>query len=460
MKKEISINVCNKRFKRRLISKNKLKKKRIRILKNNLELKFYLGDDSSYINQIEKWLSKTVIYYLNRVKDNNFKYNDFRFEKNSVIIMVPKVFCLNTNIKGSLAFITKLVQLIISDSYKNVVIDYNVCKEIDLSAQICLDALLLDLSNFIKRRTRYKKIKPRLISISGENIVNDNVSKILFSVGSPAIIKNEKYYFEDIVPYHLCVHNKEKESIKNSERKEVDTTRLVEHVIESSKVLNKELSQDTIEDLSTVVGEILINAEEHSTLNHRYSTGFFQKISNPENDKLYGIYHLVIFNFGSSIYEKFKDEDCENIDNVERMKKLSSKYSQKGFFNKQFPESCLWTLYSLQEGVTSTSPNEFVKRGNGSIRFIESFFNLRSQQRLDKISRMNIISGNTSIKFDGKYNITQKVNSANEEFNVMTFNASGDIEEKPDSKYVKKLKTYFPGTVITAKILLTEEDEI
>ena len=40
----------------------------------------------------------------------------------------------------------------------------------------------------------------------------------------------------------------------------------------------------------------------------------------------------------------------------------------------------------------------------------------------------------------------------------MTFNESGNIEEKPDKDYVKYSEEYFPGTIISAKILFDEDD--
>ncbi|MPS66647.1 MAG: hypothetical protein DI622_09240 [Chryseobacterium sp.] len=459
MKKELPFSIIIKRFKRKLKSKQKKKEKRFKILLSHIALKNDLGEDNSLRNQLDRWLPETVKYFINVAGQNFLPYKDLEFTPKGLTISIPKDFCLNTNIKTSLSFINTLVQFILTDNYKAITIDYSKCKSIDLSAQICLDALLIDTLKFIRKRDRYFKTRSRIKSIGGENIENFDVRKILFSIGSPAIINKKSYEFPDIVPYHLCIHNKESESLKNSRRKELDTTNLVQHVIDSLVLINKELSQDSIEDLSTVIGEILINAEEHSSLNQRYSTGYFQKIDNPNLDKAFGIYHLVILNFGSSIYEIFKSPDCKNLQNVEKMHILSEKYTQKKLFSKTFHEGSLWTLYSLQEGITSTSPLEFKKRGNGSIRFIESFFNLRSSNDKDKISRLNIISGNTNILFDGSYDIIDKT-VGKDTFKVMTFNKSGNIEDRPDGKFVKKINTFFPGTIITAKILITENDFI
>ena len=133
------------------------------------------------------------------------------------------------------------------------------------------------------------------------------------------------------------------------------------------------------------------------------------------------------------------------------MKELSEKYTTSGWIKaKEFEEETLWTLYALQEGVTSV-PDK--KRGNGSINFIESFFSLKGDMEDDHSSFLTIISGNTRITFDGKYQIVEKQRGTEgKTFKMMTFNESGNIEDKPDSKYVTFAGQFFPGTLITAKI--------
>lgn len=457
--KKISISNKLKRFRRRLKSKLKKKNRRKIIYNNDVKLAKELGNNISYQNQLNKWLSPNLKYILNSFEPNKYEYNDFTFDYQTgiYIIEIPEKFSLNINLNESLSFIYTITFAILSDNYKEVVIDYNRAKRIDLSAQIYLDVILVDLLKFIKKRDSYRKTKPHIKSIGGQNIFDKDIQKILFSIGSPAIINNTAHKFYDIIPYKLCVHNKEKHNINNIRRKEVDTTTLVEHVIASLKMVGKSLSPESIEDLSTVFGEILINAEEHSTLKYRYSTGYFQKIDNDSLNSAYGIYHLAIMNFGESIYEKFKSPNCTNFEILDKMKSISKNYTKNGFFTRSFHEESLWTLYALQEGITSVSTTRY-KRGNGSIRFIDSFFNLKGDSNLeDKISKLSIISGNTSIIFDGKYKIQDKI-IGKDLFKVMTFNESGNIEDKPDRKYVKFRKDFFPGTIITAKILITEDD--
>lgn len=62
-----------------------------------------------------------------------------------------------------------------------------------------------------------------------------------------------------------------------------------------------------MKDLGYVVGETLINAEEHSSLRYRYLIGYFEECT--EDNRHFGMLNLVILNFGQTIYEKFKYPD-------------------------------------------------------------------------------------------------------------------------------------------------------
>ena len=233
---------------------------------------------------------------------------------------------------------------------------------------------------------------------------------------------------------------------------------MADYVINSLKRMNKCLTSEKRDDLCIVIGEILINAEEHATTNYRYSIGYFKE--EIVGNKHLGIFRLVILNFGKTIYEKFKSEDCPNKDIVNRMEELSEKYTKRDFFKQsKFDEETLWTLYALQEGVTSVSSKDY-KRGNGSIRFIDSFFNIKGSPDTDNISKMVIASGNSRIIFDGTYRITTQQKDNQSVYKVMAFNDSGSIEDKPDNKFVYKEKYYFPGTLISAKILLNDDDSV
>ena len=86
--------------------------------------------------------------------------------------------------------------------------------------------------------------------------------------------------------------------------------------------------------------------------------------------------------------------------------------------------------------------------------FIDSFFNLKGTTDVDNISKMSIISGNTQIDFDGTYRIARIQNKYGEIVSRMTFNTTNSLEDKPDSKYVFHIDNYFPGTIISAQLLI------
>ncbi|HTN37300.1 MAG TPA: hypothetical protein VL053_09510 [Arachidicoccus sp.] len=407
-----------------------------------------------------QWLPINLAYLLDCEK-SDFHINKLRqnIPENNGNFKVPKEFSIVESPKKSYDFIKNVIGALITQKYSRITIDYAECTHLDLGAQVFFDIILKDVIKFFNRCRQYKRTAPKVNGIKGINVIDKNVQKLLFSVGSPVIHNKNSIKFPDIIPYKLCIHDREVNGnpVRIREQKDLDTTYLVDYVINCLKSLNRTLTPDKLDDLSTVIGEILINAEEHSTTKHRFSIGYFHEIK--ENGIHYGVFRLAILNFGKSIYEKFKDPFCPNKDVVQKMKDLSNQYTRKKFFTfKTFEEETLWTLYALQEGVTSIAPDRYIKRGNGSIQFIESFFNIKGNRKeKDNFSKLSILSGNTSIIFDGTYNIVSNV-IEDDVFKYMTFNSSGNIEDKPNSKYVKFVDDYFPGTIISARILFNEDD--
>lgn len=409
---------------------------------------------------IERFMPPNLKYVLSE-NDGQLTYSKVRnckLSSNNGQIVIPKNFSIVDNSTSSYETLTLLLKALLIEKNRMVTLDYAECKRIDLPTQVFTDIILKDMIAFYKI---CHKIYPHFISvveIGGQNINNDSVRKLLFSVGSPAILTDKTISYDDIIPYKLCIHDNETGGTpaQRIEQKDIDTTELADYVINCLSRMNKQLTSERLDDLCTVIGEILINAEEHSTTKFRFSIGYFQ--DHNEDNEHTGIFRLTILNFGKTIYEKFKDPECPNKDIVNRMTSLSSSYTKKNWFKPaKFEEETLWTLYALQEGVTSVSQEKYLKRGNGSIRFIESFFNIKGNDNMDNISKMYIVSGKTQIIFDGKYG-THEISNADGRYKVMTFNDEGNIESMPDQKYVYCTDSYFPGTIINAKIWLNDND--
>lgn len=278
---------------------------------------------------------------------------------------------------------------------------------------------------------------------------NKALQRMMFSVGSPVNIVDRTIEFSDVERCKLRVYHHKKE--ESMQAKEVHTTELMEYISKCANRIGVSLNAKEQENLSISIGEILINAEEHSTTKCRCSVGYFTSSTTDDTNREL---NLVIMNFGDSIYKTFKKLDSNKISIVQSMEALSKKYSISKYFSSNLDEESLWTLYSLQEGVSSVPKEKYPLRGNGSIQFIESFFKLKELSQATDDSYLRIVSGRTQIVIDGQYKIITKKNSENETFKIITFNKSGSLEDRPDNKKVFKNKNYLPGTIIQMRLNL------
>lgn len=379
--------------------------------------------------------------------EKSFSNKEHIFE--SGVIKIPEIFSLIDNYSETSNFLNKLFNTLDKQSYASIILDYQYCKQIDVGASVCMDIML---SEFIKYYNKCEKGRHtvRINEIKPINYDNYNIKKILFSIGAFSNIRGFVIDFENILPFPIIIGNNK--DPKNPSKRELDITKTVDYVLNSLLQLNKTLTATAETNFYKVIGEVLQNADEHSDLSRRYSIGYFENSKNGN----YGIFNLAILNFGNTIYETFKNPSCENKYVLNQMKDLSSEFTKKGFFKSaEFEEETLWTLYSLQDGVTRI---EDWDRGNGSIRFIENFFKLKGECS-DDISKMVISSGHTRVIFNGEYDTVEKVRGTNNKpYKMMTFNESGNIEDKPDPKYVTFENNYFPGTLISARIRMDFEN--
>jgi len=273
---------------------------------------------------------------------------------------------------------------------------------------------------------------------------------VLFSIGAYRNLNGVEAVFDDVEALPVLINSKNNPRIW--EQSEIDQTKIVDYIQRALKITGRILSANTETELYKVIGEIMSNAEEHATMPNRYAIGYFQKNHDYKNNEDYGIFNFSIFNFGDTIYQSFKSPNCMNKGVLAQMQKLSEDYtSNKWFLPAEFEEETLWTLYALQEGVTSKEK----QRGNGSIQYLDNFFKLKGDSDTDNISKLVIVSGNTRILFDGTYKIFEKeTKPGGKRFKMVTFNKEKDIRHKPDKKFVTFAPYFFPGTLISARILI------
>ena len=123
----------------------------------------------------------------------------------------------------------------------------------------------------------------------------------------------------------------------------------------------------------------------------------------------------------------------------------------------------LYTLFALQEGVSRLKNNSVEgnrRRGLGTVYLIQNFQQI-GKTHDNKNPLMTITSGNTHIKFDGSYKLRQKEFNKSEigggKRRIIAFNEDNDIFQPPDSKFVRRLNTFFPGTIISMKFFFDGE---
>jgi hypothetical protein len=379
-------------------------------------------------------------------------------------LMVPEIFSISENTESSMFFLKRLYNVLHNQKARDIVIDYKNCSNLDIDASACTDLILNGFMRYFDRCSQ-SNIPFKVRSISVRNYADKpEIHDILNSIGAYANLASDrpnkiKVEFEKsqshFIPMMLKIGDKKRDP--KGVFKEKHETEIVDYVVDCFRSLGTELTAETETHLSKVVGEVIANAEEHSKFRYRFAIGYFVK-NNNINPEL-GIFKLVIFNFGQTIYQSFKKGvDKQNTEVVKQMTELSKDFTRRRIFKwKKYEEETLWTLYSLQEGVTSIAD---WKRGKGTIRFIDRFFKLKDPNDCDKNSKLTIFSGNTKIIFDGTYPLINDVARGNDRFQMMTFNTSGKIEELPDEKFVTFVPQTFPGTLITAKIYFTNNNII
>lgn len=371
------------------------------------------------------------------------------------VVRVPEVFSILKNPDESYTAIKKIVVALVCQKCHSLWIDYSRCEESDLLTQVFMDSIFWDWNKFVSGCAR-ANLKKYIRNYSyGARNINSTLQKMINSVGSPTILLNRKTEYDKVIPFNLRYFDQSlKSGLQSDAANELDTTLLLEYVDKCLDRIGKTMTSDAMKALGTVVGETVINASEHSTLKARYLIGYFEDQSAESCIEKRSMLNLVILNYGQSIYETFKEpmsKEAVNSKCLAQMQELSLKYIKKRLFSDvEFRESTLWTLYALQQGV-SIIPDS--NRGNGTIQFIKEFFNLRESDENNE-SRMFILSGDTTIEFDGTYKVVDHIDEEGNKMGVLAFNKQGILSKKPDKRFVRYSKNFFPGTAIYARIAL------
>lgn len=388
-------------------------------------------------------------------------------ERNTAYLKIPEEFSFITDPEGAIDVLDKMVASLRDRRVGTVFFDHSDCELLDLCASAVMDAMFLAGKRYARHRNR------QILAGGSYSTKNDDVNVLLVSNG---IIKNLNIAKTRKIPPTL----KEKLRIfslkpgfhtppEKTSDVERTSTQLVQFFNSCLAMEGFRLKDDKAANLMDLVAEVVNNSEEHSgeppteLEPNWYVIGYHKRSDVPGKG---GECHIVLFNFGHSVYESLKLPET-SLQLKEEISRLADLHRKNGYFERIFEiprrlsilrsrvwqEDALWTLYALQEGVSRFrhSPGG-EDRGNGTVQMIEFFMKLASDD-----PEMVLLSGRTWILFDGTYSMKTIIRNG-EERKIIAFNEGNDLNLPPDPKYVRTLDMPFPGTLVSLKFTLRRED--
>lgn len=422
----------NKRYKRenQKLRHQRYKNRKVIKYRSNRRQLYYINQ-TEMRSQIDSFLSYSSPTL--QILDSSKFALKHKYKDSVVNLNVPKVFCLSKNPDESLYFLRLIYSLMTDFRIKSIHFNHFTCEYMGVCASTIMDIIILEC---IKLR-RSKGIN---IDLSGD-VKNNKVSN---NKEVDALVKMSGLL------HHLSIY---KGKVSNTEKLELFVNGSSAQVAEQSiEYINRSLSRhnviltkEGVNHFGKFFGEIIDNCKLHGGEKAIwYTIGHYDY----DTEINLGKCKLCILDFGDTIYESLKRLDKRNLKNID-------KYVKRSWFSihSRRNEETLYTLFSLQQRVSRIyDPN--VIRGNGTITYIESFLKLFNTQKPDQKSIFSITSGKCSILFDGKYKLKDKSFNEGQSNKIIAFNDDNDLEQEPDSSYVRTLKNGFPGTVISMDLYI------
>lgn len=404
------------------------------------------------INELKNKISNfsEVLTFL---EQENFYSDDFKVGQKEVVIKLPKTFSLIENPDKVFQILKQLIECFVK-KIKNIEFDYSEVEELEIGAValkniICLN---LDKQNFVLSGNF-----PGCKDLGENNLIKNKYKKaleILIYSGLFKILGFEpKMYVEmtgDSEPLTLPLMGGGK-NLPNIKCKSIKLGKIEHQITEYFnnaliQTVDKKLNEKGLRIFDKIIGEVIANCQEHSgKFNQYFCSGHFVQI-----DRNIGNYQLTIFNFGQSIATGLKSSNNlpEEVNNkMQNLIKLHTK--KKLFSSNNWDEETLLTLFSLQNKVSRVFDSK-KQRGTGTIRMLKAFQDVGGCYIEGQDPKMTIISGQSQILVDNN-EICQLKDKK------ITFNLEKSLEVKPDENYVKKIKHYFPGTIISLNIFLDKK---
>lgn len=357
-------------------------------------------------------------------------------------LIAPKIFSFIENPEETIGFFYQLVEYGFGIKTRSLCIDQSACEHIDLCAETVASVILKELQD------KYK------MHLSGTYPKEESVKRMVLVSGIPKCLGVSNYMDKNYTRFNLIEGHKTKAKADVSSTKEIRGTQLTEYINRCLNACGWSFSRTGKGRLGKLTGEVIDNAENHSGLYHWWVQAYQHSLESGKR----GECHLVMFNFGKSIYESLAGLKHDSRLR-EKIQFLVDAHSSKGFFSNQWNTEALWTLYSLQEGASRlVDDGEANKdRGQGLPDLVEYFQILGQSSSQDEHPTMCLISGNVFIKFDNTYKIA-KVTKDGKIRRQIAFNKENDLSQPPDNSKVRMMKRKFPGTVFSLRFYIDDSN--
>lgn len=370
--------------------------------------------------------------------------------KGRVRFVAPEIFSMMDDPTGTISALADFAMKLSMPRVRSVRIDLNKVKTYDLAANALLDVLVEEVT--VKARQTHRKI-----AWSGSYPADGDQRRLVRSLGVIKFLEvAHEYTSQDEASLVEAFHDRAKHYVRAARANETDrksrvTQRFADHINKCLGRIGRELQPAARKKLCDYVAEILDNAEEHAGMFDWTIQGYLDTSTTDF------ICEIAIFNFGRTIADSLIDLPKDNYTRRKVQPYLDA-HSSNGIFSTGWKINDLLTLIALQGSVSSKNFSDFDTRGNGTVDLISFFQKVTNECRAQPGSkadaRMTLVSGSTSILFDGKYEMVRLENGPG----IIAFNVQNDLLVRPDPIYVRHLAGVpFPGTVLSIKFPLSPD---
>jgi hypothetical protein len=354
-------------------------------------------------------------------------------------IVFPERFSFIEAPDEALSVLFELVRYVVGGRTGKLNMQQRDCSLLDLCAESVASVLGLEAK---KLSVGFKGVFPK----------DPNQRDIVLTAGLPRNLRVPLPEPKGFFTFELYRGRKTADSAFVSSQREVQSDKLTQYVNDCLARYGFKMGPDIAAYLSSLVGEVIGNAEDHSGRGEWWVAAYLHQASNTD----YGDCHITIFNFGKTLNETLQELPANALLR-QNIHDLVAAHARFKFFGPSWTEENLWTLYALQEGVSrhNTQTTSLGTRGIGTVDMIE-FFQALGQSAKSQ-PKMCIVSGHTHIAFDNRYTMKRQVTQSGETRRIIAFNKTNDLNRPPDAGYVNELKRFFPGTLISLRFYLDKK---